>query len=49
MTKELKVKIEVTGASKYKLEYEGEKVDTLDIAINALQKLREKLCPFEDE
>jgi hypothetical protein len=45
MTKELKVKIEVQGASKFKLEHEGKTVDTLDIAINALQELKKKLCP----
>ena len=49
MTKELEVKIEVKGASKYKLECEGSKEDTLDIAINALTKLREKLCPTYDD
>jgi len=49
MKKELKVKIEVKGASKYKLEHEGSKEDTLDVAINALQKLKEKLCPTYDD
>jgi len=42
---ELKIKIEVNGASKYKLEYEGSKEDSLDIAINALQTLKKKLIP----
>jgi len=46
---ELKIKIEVNGASKYKLECEGSKTDTLDIAIDALQKVREKLCYIAPE
>jgi len=46
---ELKIKIEVKGASKYKLEYEGKKEDTLDIAIDGLQGLKKKLCPSYDE
>jgi len=50
MKSELKVKVEVNGASKYKLEYEGKKEDTLDIAIDGLQGLKKKLCPsYEDE
>ena len=49
MTKELEVKIEVKGASKYKLEYEGSTEDVLDISITALQKLKEKLCPTYDD
>ena len=49
MKDELKLKMEITGASKYKREHEGPKEEVLELAIADLQKLREKLCPTYEE
>lgn len=44
----VKLKLEIKGASKYKLEYEGTLDTATNIAIQGLQDLRKRLFAYEE-
>lgn len=46
--KNVKVKLEIKGASKFKLEFEGPLDKATQLAIDALQDLRKRLFAYEE-